>query len=447
MARVLADLTPLRRSPEFRRLWWGLGLANIGTMLTATAVGLQVYELTHSSLSVGLLGAVGLVPVIVLGLYGGSLADRHDRRRVALVASVVMWAATLGIVAQAWADLRQVWLLYALVAVQAGASAINGPARSAIIPRLVSLDLMPAATALNMMTATLASLAGPMVGASLVALVGFWHTYVIDAVTFTFALYAILRLPPIPPLAASAVGGVTAGPVGWIASVGGGVAGSLRLHTASVLEGVAFLRTRHNIQMTFLVDLSAMILAYPTAAFPAAAAVILGGGQTTAGVLTSAIAVGALLAAVLSGSYIRVRRQGWAVVLAVTAWGAGVAGCGAVWLMAGRTSPTHLIVPALVGSVLVLAFAGGADAVSSTFRNTILQVATPDDLRGRLQGVFLVVVTGGPRLGQLVSGTLSSLFGEGSALVAGGLGCVVAVWLLALWRRSFLAYDGRQPVA
>ena len=448
MPRLLADLTPLRISPEFRRLWWGLGLANIGTQLTATAVGLQVYALTQSSFSVGLIGAVGLVPTIIFGLYGGALADAHDRRTVALIASIVMWVATLGIVAQAWFDLRSVWLLYVLIAVQAGASSVNGPARSSIIPRLVARELLPAANALNMMTTTLASLSGPMVGATLIAVIGFSHTYLIDAVTFSFALYAILRLPPIRPLVEAAVAPevpVVAGGHG-VGRLFRSVGASLTLHGRSVLDGVTFLRTRRNILMTFLTDMSAMILAFPRAAFPAAAAVILGGGTATAGALASAIAVGSLLAAVFSGPLTRVRRQGRAVVWAVSGWGLSVAACGAVWIVAGRTVPSHLVIWALVGSVFALGVGGAADAISATFRNTILQTATPDELRGRLQGVFLVVVSGGPRLGDLVIGTLSGLFGEGLALVIGGLACVVALQLLSRWHRAFLAYDARDPI-
>jgi MFS family permease len=426
---LLADVTPLRRSPEFRRLWWGLGLANIGTALTATAVGLEVYDLTGSTFAVGLLGAAGLVPVIVLGLYGGALADIFDRRKLALIASVVMWLATLGIVTQAWLDLRRVWLLYALVAVQAGASSVNGPARSAIIPRLVSMELLPAANALNMVTTTLAALTGPMVGAALVAAVGYAHTYLIDAVTFTFALYAILRLPPMLPQRGEQT--PTTATTGW------------RL----VVQGLQFLRGRRNLLMTFLLDMSAMVLAQPRSAFPAAAAVILGGGKTTAGLLSSAVAVGSLLAAVFSGPLGRVRRQGRSVVLAVSGWGLGVAACGVAWVGAGRTSPHHLLVAWLVASVVALALAGACDAVSATFRGTILQSATPDDMRGRVQGVFFVVVTGGPRLGDLVVGGLSSRLGEGWATVVGGLACVACVFLLTRWHRPFLAYDAHHPVA
>jgi len=425
---MLADLTPLRRSPEFRRLWWGLGLANIGTALTATAVGLQVYQITRSTFAVGLLGAAGLVPVIVLGLYGGALADAYDRRKVALVASVIMWAATLGIVAQAFLQLNQAWLLYVLVAVQAGASAVNGPARSAIIPRLVSMELLPAANALNMVTTTLSALIGPMVGASLVAAFGYAHTYLIDAVTFTFALYAIVRLPAMLPGQPDDV--PLARTAGW----------------RSVWDGLQFLRGRRTLLLTFLVDISAMMLANPRSTYPAAASVILGGGPRTAGYLASAVAVGSLLAAVFSGPLGRVRRQGLVVSFAVCGWGLGIAACGLAWVLAGRSSPQHVLIGALIASVVALAFAGGCDAVSATFRGTMLQSAAPDAMRGRLQGVYFVVVTGGPRLGDVFVGATSHRLGEGMAILVGGLACVLAVVVLTRWHRPFLAYDARNPL-
>ncbi|MCL2316114.1 MAG: MFS transporter [Actinomycetia bacterium] len=441
MARLLADITPLRRSPEFRRLWWGLGLASIGTQLTATAVGLEVYDITRSTLSVGIIGAVGLVPTVVFGLYGGALADAHDRRLVALVASVVMWVATLGLVAQAVFDLRRVWVLYLLVAIQAGASSVNGPARSAIIPRLVSLDQLPAANALNMVTMTLSSLAGPMVGATLVALIGYPRTYLVDAVAFTFALYAILRLPPIRPVAAEEVAPVVVRP--WVRAAWA----SARTHTAAVVDGFRFLAGRRNLLMTFLSDMSAMIFAFPRATFPAAAAVILGGGTSVAGALASALAVGSLFATVLSGPLMRLRHQGRAVSVSVGAWGFFVACAGGAYLLGGRTSPSHVLWPALIAAMVAFALAGAADAVSAVFRGTILLAATPDALRGRLQGVFTVVVAGGPRLGDVFVGATSSAVGEGWALVIGGAICLIAIAALSRWHRGFLAYDSHHPVA
>jgi MFS family permease len=428
MARLLADITPLRESVDYRRLWAGQALANVGAMLTTTAVSLQVYDLTRSSFAVGLLGGFALVPVIALGLYGGALVDTYDRRKVALTASCVMWLATFGIAAQAWLGAQSVALLYALVAVQAGATSVSSPARSAIIPRLVPPEQLAAANALGTMTFSFATLCGPLAGSVLVAWIGYGPTYLIDTVTFTAALYALLRLPPMPPL--PDLSDASDRPVaGW----------------RSVAVGLRFLAGRRNLLMTFLTDMCAMILAFPRTAFPAIAAVILGGGKTTVGVLSACLAFGTIIAMVFSGPVGRVRRQGRGVVVSVALWGLSVAVCGLVLVAAGRTEPTHVIWWALIGSGLGLAVAGAADAVSAVFRGTILQSATPDHLRGRLQGVFIVVVTGGPRMGDMVTGVVSDWLGEGWAVLAGGLACAVAVCLLSRWHRPFLAYDARDP--
>jgi MFS family permease len=440
---IFADITPLRESANYRRLWLGQALANIGTMLTATAVSLQVYDLTESSLAVGLLGGFALGPVVILGLYGGALVDAYDRRKVALTASCVMWLATFGIVLQAYLDLANVWLLYALVATQSGATSVSSPARSAIIPRLVPLRQLPAANALNTMTFSIATLCGPMVGAWLVVAIGYGPTYLIDAVTFTAALYALLRLPPMPPLPPAKPGAdddqgsrPDARP-----------SGSRAVGWRSVWEGLRFLAVRRNLLMTFLADFCAMILAFPRTAFPAIAVVIIGGGKPVAGILAACLALGTLAASVFSGPLGRVRYQGRGVIVSVATWGGGIAFAGLVLVLAGRTSPGHIIWWALIGVGAGLAVAGAADTISAVFRGTILQAATPDHLRGRLQGVFIVVVTGGPRLGDMVTGVDSDFLGEGWAILAGGLACSVAVVALSRWHRAFWRYDAQNPVA
>lgn len=421
MPRLLADLTPLRESPDFRRLWTGTALSAVGTQLTLVAVSLEVYSLTSSSFYVGLLGLVGLVPLVVAGLYGGSIVDAYDRRKVALVSSVLLWVSTIGIAAQAWAGAGSIWLLYALVAVNAGAAGLNHPARSAIIPRLVRAELLPAANALSMITFGLAMTIGPLLAGVLVAQVGYGWTYTIDVVTFTAALWAVYRLPPMPP-------------EGEVQKAG----------LKSVLEGFRFLATRPNIRMTFLVDLAAMVMAQPRALLPAVGALLLGGGATTVGVLLAATAVGAFLAGLFSGPLGAVRRQGLAVLWSVVAWGLSVSAFGAVVVMAGRNGgddPSAWLIPAAVA----MGCAGIADSVSGVFRSTILQSATPDAMRGRLQGVFVVVVAGGPRLGDLVAGIDASFLGEGWAAVIGGLVCVALVGVLARGQPQFARYDARHP--
>ncbi|MFC7406160.1 MFS transporter [Georgenia alba] len=424
MVALLIDLTPLRVDPHYRRLWTGFTLSGIGTQLATTAIGLQVYELTGSSFSVGLVGIFALVPLVLLGLYGGALVDAHDRRTVALLGGLLLWAAAILNTAQAaWGNTNE-WVLYGLVALSNAGFAVVSPARSAIYPRLLPARLLPAANALSVVAMNAALTVGPLLAGFLVDLYGYTVTYGLDAVLFVAALWGILSLPPIPPEVD-------------VATARGRVPG-LR----SVLEGLRFLGTRPNVRMTFLADFCAMILAHPRALFPAVAALALGGGASTVGVLSSAIAVGAMLAMLLSGPLGRVVHQGRAVVVSVAGWGASIAGFGVVVLGAGHLLDTTVALWLAVGC---LGLAGAADSVSAVFRTTILQAATPDHLRGRLQGVFVVVVAGGPRLGDLVAGSLASAVPEGLAMVLGGAACVVAVVLLARLQARFLAYDARDP--
>lgn len=422
---LVVDTTPLRVSPEFRRVWWGLSVSNLGTQLTVVAVGLQVYDLTGSTFSVGVLGLCALVPLVAFGLYGGAVVDHYDRRRVALIASVVSWVVVLGLAAQAWLGNAHVGLLYALVAVQSGAGAVNSPARTAIIPRLLDAKLLPAANALQTTGWNVALTVGPLLGAGLVAWLGYAAAYTLDAVLFTFALTALLRLPPVPPEPSSTR--------------------RARVGIGSVVDGLRYLGTQRNVRMTFAVDLVAMICASPRVLFPAVGVVYLGGGETTTGVVTAAVAVGAVLAGVFSGPLVRVRWQGRIITVAITVWGLAIAGFGAVLVVVDRDRPDHVLWGALALAVLMLAVAGASDAISSVFRQSILQTATPDDMRGRLQGVFVVVVAGGPRVGELLLGGLATRVGEGWTAVIGGLTCVVLVWILVRAQRTFWDYDSHHP--
>lgn len=407
--RLVLDLTPLRYSADYRRLWLGLSIAQIGQQMTTLAVGIQVYDLTGSSLAVGLVGAAALFPLVLFGLYGGSISDTHDRRKVALVASTGLWICSLILVLQSGADLGQVWLLYAVVALQSGCFAVNTPARAAILPRILPAELLPSANALSTVTWNVGFTLGPLLGGFIVALSGFTAAYTVDAITFTAALYALFRLPAIPPEG-------TVKRTGW----------------AAVWEGLQFLKSKRNLLMTFLVDLSAMIFAQPRALFPALAATTLGGGARTVGYLSAAPAIGALLGALFSGWLGRIRKQGLYVVIMVCIWGAATS-------MFGATS-------VLAVALMFLAICGAADMVSAVFRSTILQVATPDDMRGRLQGVFIVVVAGGPRIGDVVAGSAATILGERAAIIAGGLACIAATLGFVAWHRPFIQYDARHPV-
>ncbi len=437
MPRLLIDTTPLQESPDFRRLWAGLGLSSLGTPLTLVAVGLEVYALTGSSFAVGGIGIAALVPLVITGLYGGAVLDVHDRRKVALSSAIVLWVVTALLALQAWLDVDQLWVLYALVAVQHGAYGINSPARTAIIPMLVPPRSLPAANALQTLVFNTTLMVGPVVGAMLVAHWDYEIAYTIDAVMFLAALWAMLRLPALPP-------GTVLYPHDGDAPVVS-TAPTRRPGLGAVVEGLRYLSTQPNVRMTFLVDLAAMVLAMPRVLFPAIGVVVLGGGESTTGLLTAAIAVGGVVAGLLSGGLTGIRRQGAMIVWSITVWGAGVAAFGAVLIAAGRTTPQHVILPALVVALVALAVCGAADNVSAIFRQSILQTAAPDDMRGRLQGVFIVVVAGGPRAGDMWLGTQASWWGEGVAALVGGLSCIVVLWLLVRWQRGFLAYDAAHP--
>jgi len=406
--RIVADTTPLRESADYRRWWFGYSVSFTGTQLTQFAIPYQVYRLTHSSLAVGAVGIVVLVPLVTMGLFGGAIADAMDRRRLTLITSSALLVFSLVLTLQAALDLRQVWLLYVVAGLQGAASAVDSSARGAILPRLVRRELMPAANALGQLGFNSGLSIGPLLGGLLVGTVGFGWAYFVDALSFVAVLYAIWRLPAMPPPAGAARAGV-----------------------ASVLEGLRFLGPRKNLLMTFLVDINAMVFGMPRALFPAIGTTWFHGGAGTVGLLAAAPSIGALLGAATSGWAGRIRRQGRAVLISVTVWGGSIALFGF----------TRILWLALV----LLAMAGAADMVSAIFRNTILQVATPDELRGRLQGVFIVVVTGGPRLGDFEAGSVGSAFGSQVSVVSGGVACMAGVALLAAAYPSFARYDGRDP--
>ncbi len=422
MPRLLADVTPLKVSVPYRRLWGGAFLSGIGTHLTTTAVGLQVYDVTRSTFSVGLVGLFALVPLVAMGLYGGSVVDAHDRRKVVVISTTGIFLVALALAAQAWLDLQNVWVLYLLVAVQNGLFGINQPARSTIIPRLLHRDLVPAANALGSVTMGTGLMVGPLLAALFISWWDYQGAYTAEAVLLLVTLFLLAGLPSVPP-------------EGEVSRPG------LR----SVAEGLRYLGTRPNVRMTFLVDLAAMILGMPRVLLPAIGTAIIGGGAQTVGVLSAGMAVGIVGAGLLSGPLGHVRHQGRAVIWAVVAWGLSVSAFGLVVASSPGPPPGGGPHWTIWPAAACLALAGASDAVSSVFRNTILQTATPDSMRGRLQGVFIVVVAGGPRLGDLVLGSLGDLTGEDLAAILGGLAVVVVVVLLALTQPRFWAYDARDP--
>jgi MFS family permease len=411
--RILADLTPLRASLDYRRLWFGNTVSWIGQGMTALAVSLQVYDITGSAFSVGLIGFCSFLPLVVFGLYGGAIADTVDRRRLGLASASGSFVLSVVLVAVTVSGVDQVGLLYAVVALQAACFALNSPARSSMIARMLPAEQLPAANALNSITGTTGALVGPMLGGLIVGWWGYRAAYTVDAVTFTASLYAMWRLPPMLP------------------DRGDGTGSGRGEKRASVADGLRFLGARPNLRMTFFSDLCAMVLAHPRALFPVVAVVWYGGDAKTTGLLVAAPALGALLGGVFSGWLGRIRRHGLAVIAAVTCWGGAIA-------VFGLTRQLWL-------GLILLALAGCSDTISMVFRNTMLQAAVPDEMRGRLQGVFIVVVAGGPRLGDFLAGSVADLTSPGVAVTGGGIACVVAVSLLALRWRGFTRYDARDP--
>jgi MFS family permease len=406
LRRIAIDTGPLRHQ-DYRRLFIGQGVSFVGFQVTAVAVPVQVYAITGSSFWVGILGLVGLLPLIVFGLWGGAVADAVDRRKLLLVSATLTWLVTLGLLAQAILELDNLPLILALVGVQSAAFAVASPTRNAILPRLLDRSEVPAANTLNFTVTNVGTVAGPLLAGVIIAKWGgFPIAYATDAVLFTVALYAALRLPPLPPLTAASQ--------------------LTRPGLRSVVDGLRFIAMRPVLLMSFGVDIIAMVFAMPRALFPEVAETRFG-GPSAVGWLFAAISIGAVLGGLSSGWIGRVRRQGVALTVAIVGWGTAVALAGL-----GRT---------LWVTVALLAVAGAADLVSAVLRQTILQVYAPDEMRGRLQGVFVVVVAGGPRLGDLRAGATAAAAGATFSWVAGGVTSVVLVLVAAALVPAFRHYD------
>jgi MFS family permease len=423
------DLSPLRESPTFARLWFGNTVSGIGGQMTIVAVGLQIYHLTGSTFSVALVGGIALIPMVIAGLYGGMLADAFDRRLILFVSAIVAWSSTITLVTLTLTGVHVLWPFYIATSVNAVAATVLGAVRQAVTPRILPLRLMPAASALTGIANGLMVTVGPAIAGVLVASVGFAWTYSVDVVLFLSAFLGILSLPKLVPEGETQRPGIE-----------------------SLVYGVRFLRTAPNIRMSFLVDIVAMTFGQPRVLFPALGALVLGGGPITVGILTAAGAIGAFISSVFSGRTGHVRRQGRAIGWAIGIYGIFIAAFGLVALITDRGVSGHpgagAVDPNVIAIVLAsvaLAGAGAADNISSIFRQTILQSAVPDSMRGRLQGVFTVVVTGGPRLGDLFVGTIAAIGALWLPPLLGGLAIVVIIATLLRFQRTFRHYDAANP--
>jgi len=421
--RLLLDLSPLRESPAFRRLWLGNTLGSIGQEMTVVTVALQVYALTGSTFAVSLVAGIALGPMIVLGLYGGTLADRFDRRKVALTASVVSWVAIAVLAAHAVLGGTSLWLIYTAATVNSVFGTIGGITRRAIVPRLLPQHLLPAAGALNGINMGLMATIGPLLAAAAVGAGGFQAAFLVDVLLHSAAFLGVWTLPALRPLDAV-------------------VGTSLQ----AIRDGLGFLRRAHNVRFSLQLDLIAMALAQPRVLFPALGAVTLGGGVATVGVLSAASAFGTVLASFFSGWTGSVRRQGRAILVATYIYAVSIIAGGGVLLLAVlHPHGDEANIAAIVGLTVTLAIGGVADSISVIFRMTILQAAVPDQLRGRVQSIFSLVVTGGPRVGDVVTGAVASLVTLWSPVLAGGAAMIVVIWLLSRRVPSFARYDRDDP--
>lgn len=400
--RLFIDTTPLRVSPDFRRLWIGQGVSSLGLMITFAALPYQVYHQTGSSLAVGLLGLAQFGPLLLFSLAGGALADSLDKRRLLLAVTAIGMVCSSLLAANAALEHPQLWVCYVLGAVSSGVIAASYPALRSLLPFLVGEELRPAAFALQATYGSFGMMAGPAVGGVLIAAFGLTSAYAVDAATYGIAFVVFAGMAAAPP-----------------------VPGASRASTTSVLEGLRFLRSHSVVMSIFAIDLLAMVFGMPRALFPALAD-RLGGGPALYGLLHSSVAAGAFIASLLSGWTARVRHQGRAVLWAVALWGAAIAVAG--------LSLEPLIV------LLMLAIAGAADMVSAVFRSSIAASVTPDELRGRVSGVELAVYAGGPVLGDVEAGVVGGLAGVQFAIVSGGLACIAAAAVFAVKVRSFATY-------
>ncbi|MEV7451938.1 MFS transporter [Streptomyces nigra] len=394
--RWAMDTRPLRR-PAYRRLWTSTIVTAVGSQLTAVAVPKQVYDITGSSAWVGAASLAGLVPLTVFALWGGAIADSMDRRRLLLITNIGIAVTSVLFWLQAAAGLESVAVLMVLLALQQAFWGLNSPARNASIARLVPEDELAAANALGSTVMQTGQVVGPLLAGVLIPVVGLPELYLLDALALCVTVWAVYRLPALPPLAAAV---------------------RRRAGVREIAEGFRYISLHKVLLLSFLADIIAMVFGMPRALFPQLASETYGsyGEGLALGLLFAAIPIGAVAGGLFSGTFSRARRHGWMVIGSVVAWGVAVTGfglSGSLWL-----------------AVVFLALAGVADMVSMVFRGAILLSAASDEMRGRMQGVFTVVVAGGPRLADVLHGTAGSAFGPRAATAGGGL--LVVVLMLGL---------------
>jgi MFS family permease len=398
------DIGPLRRHRDFRLLTAGQGITFLGSMVTYVALPYQAYQLSHSSLVVGLLGVAELCPLLVAAFLGGALADARDRRRMLQLTELAFAVASGVLCLNALLPSPQLWLLFVVSSAMAALDGLQRPSLEALTPRLVERHEIPAAAAIGTMRGTIGMIAGPALGGLLIAAAGLPLTYLFDICTFLVSLtmLRLMRAAP-PPVAGATV------------SLGG------------IAEGIRYAAARPVLLGTYAVDIVAMFFGMPNAVLPAFAQEF--GGAGVLGLMYTAPAVGSFAATLTSGWAGGVRRHGLAISAAAAGWGAAV--------LAAGLSPDLALV------LLGLAAAGAADTISGIFRSTVWNQTIPDELRGRLAGIEQISYSTGPLLGNVESGVAASFLGVRGAIVSGGALCVAGVAVAAVLLPTFWRYDAR----
>jgi MFS family permease len=407
----LVDVTPLKVSRDFRHLFIGRSVSDFGDEIAMVVVPFQVYEITGSTLAVGLLGLVELVPVFVFPIVGGAFADALERRRLTITTHAILAVVSSAMAVNAFLERPMLWPLYVFAFISAGLYTFNRPALSTWPARLLDPELLPSANALEAGFGTLDSMLGPVAAGILLATISPGGAFVFDACTFLVVILQIVRMRPSPPSDEE-------NDVSWEA----------------IKDGFRFLKGKRTLQSVFLADLNAMVFGFPVALFPAVAEDLARGGMSAElalGLLYAAPAAGAFLATVFSGRAKHVRRQGRAILVAIAIWGAAI-------VVFGLSETLGL-------SLAMLAVAGAGDMVSGIFRHTILQLAVEDRLRGRLDGIGMAVWATGPSVGNVESGVVASLTSVPVSIVSGGLLTIAGVGLLRWFAPGFWRYDAREP--
>jgi MFS family permease len=414
LRRIAVDVSPMRESRDFRLLALGQIVSSLGTQAALVALPYQIFVLSHSAALVGLLGAFELGPMIVVSLLAGAIADRTDRRRLLAIAQVAVVIAAGALGAAAIIGHPPVLLVMVIGGLLAGGNALDGVSRGAIIPNVLSRERLRTGLAFNYGLQQVTGIVGPALGGLLIALAGVSCTYIVDSSSCLAMLFAALAIRPQRPVMVEAPPSVR----------------------SSIAEGLRFVKSNHALSGSFAIDLVAMTFGMPRALFAVLALTVYHAGAGGTGLLYAAVALGGTLAVLTSGWIARARRLGRIVIFAVICWGAGIAGAGLV-----RT-----IAPAIV----LLSIAGYADGVSAFCRSTINQTVTPDELRGRMSSVFSLVVTSGPRLGDIESGLVAGLTSALTSVLSGGIACVLGVGAIVWAFPELAAYDEhatREPVS